>query len=291
MPTANAVVDNTFANDTEFRAYCQAFEAALLASGFLAVAPDTGQLDLTTVVRPATSTYAGFRIYQAVDPLAVLYPLVVKIEFGVGSGGQTRPMMRSTCATGTNGAGTLTGPTSSPANLINGAIDGSGTARIFGSGLENSCAWAYTHDAPASGMSPLLIVGRLISVEDASPRPGIRWFNAAVGGGNLFITTLTTDGATAWATLAPPDIYPKLDHTLATGGDINNTLVYQGTLYRNTETLTLPVITGKTAELPYSDPDASAFNIDIWGEAHNFVALPYGAIQSGNNQRICVPWE
>lgn len=100
----------TIANDTEFRAWGSAFSAALTAVGFPKAA-DTGQIDWATVAKPgASSTSAGYEIRYLNDSLHATKPCYVKIEFGTG-GTSTTPSIWITVASGTNGAGTVSGTT------------------------------------------------------------------------------------------------------------------------------------------------------------------------------------
>ena len=173
MATASAVVDNNIGSDAEFRLYCQAFEDALLASGFLAVASDTGQVDLATITVPgAINTDAGYKIYEAIDDLAATNPLKVRVNYGVGNA-VTRPRIGLLFSpTGSNGAGTLSAPVnSSVVYAVNPTAEGSGSSRIFGSGHEQSHAWVAVHDAGSTNHYGFMVVGRLISAEDAIP-PG-----------------------------------------------------------------------------------------------------------------------
>ena len=99
----NAALDTNLGSDAEYQAYIQAVEAAILASGFMEVAPDTGQINPLTVVRPSISTYSGYRIYRAKDSLAATKPLYAKVEYGLGTA-TDRAVIRRTMGTGSNGA-------------------------------------------------------------------------------------------------------------------------------------------------------------------------------------------
>lgn len=90
--------------DAQYRAWAQEIEAAIVAIG-LVVASDTGQVDLTTLTRPAGLVYSGYRMYKTNDGLVDLY---VKLRFGTGSSSNSGRVAISV-GTGTNGAGTLTG--------------------------------------------------------------------------------------------------------------------------------------------------------------------------------------
>ena len=108
MSAYQATISNVIDTNAKFQAYVQSIEAAFLASGFLEVAPDTGQINPATVVTPSLNAFAGYRIYRAKDALAATKPLYVKLEFGI-AGVAGRPKVQRTTGIGSNGAGTLTG--------------------------------------------------------------------------------------------------------------------------------------------------------------------------------------
>lgn len=86
--------------DALFRQWGSGIKAQLTVCG-LTQASDTGQIDWSTVTLPGTSTYGGYEIWDFES-----YKL--KMEYGIG-GAATRPALRVSLGTGTNGTGTLTG--------------------------------------------------------------------------------------------------------------------------------------------------------------------------------------
>ena len=101
----NTVIDHS--SDAGFRAWAQEFHALLLAAGWVNTA-DTGQVDLTTMLKPAAITAAGYKIYYLNDSLHASAPCYLKWEPGSG-GTSTAPQFHCTLGVATNGAGTLTG--------------------------------------------------------------------------------------------------------------------------------------------------------------------------------------
>ena len=110
------VVSDTFAHtsDATFRAWGKGMSDQLTAVG-LAKTADTGQIDWATVARPTTNTW-GYEIRRMSDSLDTASPIFIKIEYGTG-GAVTRPGLRISTGTGSNGAGTLTGLLTGPADL------------------------------------------------------------------------------------------------------------------------------------------------------------------------------
>jgi hypothetical protein len=107
---SNVVFKQT--TDAEFRAWGSAICTALQNLGVTKTA-DTGQIDWATVAKPAaTNTVQGYEIRQFTDALQATAPIYIKLEFGSNLNGATLPGIWLTIGNGTDGAGTLTGFTS-----------------------------------------------------------------------------------------------------------------------------------------------------------------------------------
>lgn len=118
-------------DDTTFRAWITELSGQLDTAG-LATAGDTGQINLATATRPGTNTAAGYQIRYLNDSLHGSKPLYLQIEFGTG-GTATQPGIWIAAASGTNGAGTLTGTTYFPRTQI--TPDGVPGAATYFSGV------------------------------------------------------------------------------------------------------------------------------------------------------------
>jgi len=95
-------------NDADFRTWGLGINAQFAAIGLIQ-APDTGQINWTTVLRPAGSNvFAGYEIWRFNDSLQATKPVFIKIEYGSGNNA-VRVGLAFTVATATNGAGTMTG--------------------------------------------------------------------------------------------------------------------------------------------------------------------------------------
>lgn len=287
--TFEGVLDNNVANDAEFQAWCQTIETAILASGFLEVAPDTGQLNLATATRPLAGAYSGYRIYRGKDSVQATRPIYIKVEYGAGSGGVDRPSIRRTVGTGTNGAGTLTGPQLAAASNNPSATGGGAATIIAGGG--SSAMFIYIKDPSSSSHDLWWVCGRLRDQADGSASPEILFDNFVSVSFLIMGSYSWTDGVAAWvnATSGLADHFPQLNNAINTGGNINTVRVFQALVYRNAKTLVFPMVTGKTAELPYTTPTDSKFSIAIWGGNHTFVPLIPNAGASA--QRTAWLWE
>lgn len=96
-------------SDAEFRAWGSAMSAALAAVGMVQTA-DTGQINWTTVTRPSTSSIGGYEVWRFPSSLHSTSPLYVKISYGTSTGA-TIPRYDIQTGSGTDGAGTLNGTT------------------------------------------------------------------------------------------------------------------------------------------------------------------------------------
>lgn len=102
--TSNNTIYASNSTDAMFRAWA-AFIDAALALGLVNTA-DTGQVNLTTVVKPsAANASQGYKVYRTNDALTTIY---IKVEFGSGASAPY-PAIWVTIGTGTDGAGTITG--------------------------------------------------------------------------------------------------------------------------------------------------------------------------------------
>lgn len=109
--TTQKVAENN--SDQNFRDWAKAISDAIVASGIIRTA-DTGQINFTTVVRPASAnTAAGYEIFRFNDTLQSTAPVFFKIEYGSGPGSTFHPAVWLTVGSGSDGAGNLTGQVSS----------------------------------------------------------------------------------------------------------------------------------------------------------------------------------
>jgi hypothetical protein len=116
------------ATDAAFRLWGKALSDNLAAAG-LTKTSDTGQIDWTTVVTPPTATtYQGYEIWRFNDTAHATAPIFIKIEYGSGSTDGTRPSLRVSASTASNGAGTLTGVSVLAATALNTTGTGASSA-------------------------------------------------------------------------------------------------------------------------------------------------------------------
>ena len=96
--------------DALFRAWGLFIHDTFVTTGGWINTSDTGQIDFTTVVKPAgVSTKSGYKIYRMNDTLQATSPVFIRIDFGSASGSANNPGFWLTIGTGSNGTGTITG--------------------------------------------------------------------------------------------------------------------------------------------------------------------------------------
>lgn len=108
----STVIDHT--SDAGFRAWGSEFSGQMAVVGLVKTA-DTGQINWATVVRSGTGTNAGYEIWRFADSTFFL-----KIFYGTGAAGSTTPRMQVQVGTGSDGAGALTGQTSTLTTFVRG---------------------------------------------------------------------------------------------------------------------------------------------------------------------------
>lgn len=100
----SAVINHT--TDAGFRAWGSGLSAGLALCGLTQTA-DTGQINWSTVLKPAQGAAAGYEIWRNIDN-----SIYIKLEYGSNSNSATYPSLWITVGTGSNGTGTITGQTS-----------------------------------------------------------------------------------------------------------------------------------------------------------------------------------
>jgi len=290
-----ATIDNNLNSDAKYQAFIQAIEAGILASGYLEVAPDTGQINPLTVVRPATNTFSGYRIYRTKDTIdGAAKPVYYKVQYGVGST-IDRIKIERAIGTGSNGTGTLTGPARTAETWLSPSATGSGTSYICGGGGEHDMfVWAY--DSSQISWCGTWICGRLLdkedgAVESANTLAYDAWIASSAS--TLGTSMYYTDGSITWASVGSAGLgeyMPNIAAAMNSGGDVNESHLHQSVVYRNARELAVPFLVSRAGETPLtlSDPAASVFDLDVWGETRTFIPIPFNGAGSGT--RYCMLW-
>jgi hypothetical protein len=121
MTTASTstVIDHT--SNTGFQNWVTEIVTMLFTTLGVTQTADTGQINPATVTRPAVNTMAGYVIGEFNDTLNSSSPLFFKIQFGTANSAAV-PAMSLQIGTGSNGSGTLTGPTTLATFMTNSTL-------------------------------------------------------------------------------------------------------------------------------------------------------------------------
>ncbi|WP_152649126.1 hypothetical protein [Demequina flava] len=106
---------------TAARKWMQGIHDGLLSAGLVQTG-DTGQINLATVTptNPGSPTALGYEIWRFDDDVQATAPVFIKIVYGeLYSSSQAKPWYSVAIATGSDGAGNLTGPVKASAKLSN----------------------------------------------------------------------------------------------------------------------------------------------------------------------------
>lgn len=107
MPTTTTTMTPYSNTDALFRQWCQHIHDTF-ALGWVQTS-DTGQINLTTVVKPAAAnTQQGYEVWRMNDALQATAPVFVKIAYGSGAAAAYLGVW-ITIGTGSDGAGNITG--------------------------------------------------------------------------------------------------------------------------------------------------------------------------------------
>jgi hypothetical protein len=114
---------------TNFKAWAQWISSQLAAFGWVQTA-DTGQVDWSTIGSVPSSGSWVYEIWKSGDSLSSAYPIYIKIEYGQQS--SSAPSLFVTVSTGgTDGAGNLTGGTTTVRANVNPYASGDETTTLL----------------------------------------------------------------------------------------------------------------------------------------------------------------
>lgn len=254
--------------DADFRSWGQNLSNAIQAVGLVKTA-DTGQVDWTTVTKPAgITTSAGYEIYKFNDSLAASSPIYFRVDYGTGSNANTVPRVWLTVGTGSNGAGVITGPQSSINILVSSGPTANNSAQTwvcFSADGAFTLVWAAKYNT-GNGCLLMTVIDR---ARDDSGNP--------LGEG--FLVTSQSPGATnptqvaVQTGAAPTSLGPGVPNCLvpntsssAVGSDIQ--------LFRHW--LATPRLRPVIGLLTYLDPEigaGSVISVAPFGVAHSYLTL------------------
>lgn len=142
MTTATSTAVISHAGTTQFRAWGSELSGQLTTIGFIK-SSDTGQINWTTVTRPAVGVAGGYEIRYMNDSMHSTAPIYVKLEYGTDAANAAYPAMWITIGTGSNGSGTITGIVVAREQFQGGAsaLDSTVLAKVSYACMSNGCVW------------------------------------------------------------------------------------------------------------------------------------------------------
>jgi hypothetical protein len=172
MATQTLSLPAYLSGDADFRTWGKGVSDAIAATGLVKSA-DTGQIDWTTVARPAANGVAGYEIWKFTDAMQATLPVFIKLEYGTGAAAD-RPQVAVTVGTGTNGAGAINGQANTRNQLLsaNSKANGDKLATYI-SGNGRGLAVCTNLDPTTSGFSQGVIVGRTVDATGTPTADGI----------------------------------------------------------------------------------------------------------------------
>lgn len=211
MTTSSNTTGILHTSDAEFRTWLAEFSGMLDSAGFTKSA-DTGQINTGSATLPSTNTYGGYEIRYLDDSLHATKPLYCKIEYGTQSS-SGRPMIRVSCASGTNGSGTLSGTTYMAAVVIipNSPLAAAGT--FFSGAVTRSGYAAFVFKRGyISAVSVFFSVCRTCDSAGAPTTAGFTFYtSSSTLTRTSYVSAATTDGAGFC-------LFPGPDTTTLVGG-------------------------------------------------------------------------
>ena len=102
MATDIRYLPATFNDDATFRQWGRGISEQIAAMGLVRTS-DTGQIDWATVLKPASTAFAGYEMWRFDDALQATAPVFIKLEYGANAG--NRPYLRPQVGQGTSGTG------------------------------------------------------------------------------------------------------------------------------------------------------------------------------------------
>lgn len=162
MAASTVSLAPTNSTDALFRTWVAAVIAALTGGGFVQTA-DTGQINTSTVLKPATTnTKQGYVILRSNDAAGGLHNFYIKLSFGSGSNANT-PSMWFQFGWGSDGSGNLTGNTNTEIQVNTSGNDTTALNANFGVGT----GWFSFCLFSSTGNSTLVNVERVRNTNGA----------------------------------------------------------------------------------------------------------------------------
>lgn len=244
---------------------------------------DTGQLNPSTATLPGTlGVLAGYEIFTPGDVLASTAPFYVKVQYGLTSGHY--PYMAFQVASGTDGAGNLTGQVSTAQAYAMSNDSGATTRDSYFSGDSGRMTFCLFPMYFASN-------GRVfVTIERARNSDGSVNDSAV-------IMMQQIDAAASFYSVIPLDGRTKLEdaryiHNLPAATSSYASSIFVSAVYPILDAL-LPPMMGVVAHFSSSMTVLNQFTITLYGASHTYMSFAGKVTNGTSNTAHCVAmlWE
>lgn len=187
-------ISNTINTDATFRTWGSTVSDLWQDVGLTKTA-DTGQIDWTTVTRPASTGFAGYEIFKLdTDTQHSSFGLFIRVDYGcVVTGASYYQRLGIQIGSSTNGAGTLSGITGTQRIFAAAGTSSSSLTHYCSSGdgyFAYAGAWSAGTNSTTALFNQVFVIERLRDNTGAPTANGIYTFFGGVTGTN------TSDGYT-----------------------------------------------------------------------------------------------
>lgn len=256
--------------DAEFRAWGLAISTALSTVGLVQTA-DTGQVNWTTVVKPAgASTIAGYEVWRFNDAQQSGAPIFLKVEYG-SAAAATSPRVTITVGQGSNGSGSLTGTVSTA--QVWSANGSTATAILTGVSFAEGCLSLSLAETGGGTYRPGVIqLGRFLDTSGAPTTRGYYFVRVSNSLASTYYTYLLASGVWTTNPSTIPIFWPYGVATsvkFGTGIFVAPFLIGSGDNTHGAMERTLGLVQAGTVDFPAS----ATYAMDRWdGASHTYRA-------------------
>lgn len=185
--TTGSVIFGGGLGDSNFRIWGSTFAAAMATCGLVQTS-DTGQVNWSTVTEPVVNTFTVYEIYRFSDSLQASKPVFIRFSYGRLTASNTAAV-RIQIGTGTDGAGNITGISTTITTVVLGIGVANSPAAYWASG-DGSSIQFVSQSVQTTGTAPQW--GGMFAIERS------RDANATPNGDGLYLAT-----AQIYASAAP----------------------------------------------------------------------------------------
>lgn len=278
--------------DADFRAWGSGISAQFAAIGLIKTA-DTGQINWTTVLKPASSTtMQGYEIWRFNDALQASKPVFFKIEFGSG-GIATAPGLTIQAGTASNGAGALSGSQigNKVVNLNKSSVPAVGVVMpSYCSGSPSRLILATDSNTADATYLKLIVIERPRTSAGVDTGDGIVTMYSSANGAQFQVVPFSGAVPTQIST------FPYIDPTnLGTSSLGTDAALVPGLIMAAGKLEWASMLVYKSPDIPGASE--AIFSVDFLGATRTYMTLGLSGMNRSNNAypgnatcALAIPW-